>query len=82
MRAQYEALYTSLWGANLNSQTPSDGCRLATMPFMWRVVSVQPLYTATVPGPRRDRSCCTVLVVCTARGHGWCAWMSCRARGI
>ena len=64
----------------LNSQTPSDGCMLVTIPFMCRVVSVHRLYTATSSSCDR-MSCSTVSDVNAASSPDWCAWMSCGVMG-
>jgi hypothetical protein len=61
----------------LNSHTPSDGCMFVTTPFMWRVVSVHRLNTAT-SCPIRAMSCSTVSDVHTARSPCLCAWISCQ----
>ena len=66
-------------GPYLNSHTPSDGCMLVTIPFMWRVVSVQRLCTATCSWPAREMSNSTVSEVKTANSVGSYAWMSCGA---
>lgn len=50
---------------------------LVTTPFMCRVVSVQRLYTATVPSPNGRMSCSTVSDVNDASSPDWWAWMSC-----
>jgi hypothetical protein len=51
-----------------------------TMPFMWRVVSVHRLYTAT-SSPIAEMSCSTVSDVHTASSPYLCAWMSCKNKG-
>lgn len=52
-----------------------------TIPFMWRVVSVQRLYTATCSGPSRAMSNSTVSEVKTAKSVGSYPWISCATPG-
>lgn len=61
----------------LKSHTPSDGCMLATIPFMWRVVSVHMLCIATRSPEIRLMSCSSVSEVRTAKPVGSYAWTSC-----
>ena len=51
-----------------------------TIPFMWRVVSVHRLYTAT-SWPMLEMSCSTVSDVQTASSPLLWAWMSCKRKG-